>query len=149
MFDDTDETVKMLSASDPVATKPHKCQECGRDIEPGERYHVDRFVWEGEIESHKTCAHCMVVRKWLQDECGAFAYDYVQECLREHIDYKGNCPMSAYRMAVGMKWKWRTPRGKLLPIPKAPPHIEARARKLLTPNAPFSGERSESAGMSS
>jgi len=46
MLDDSEGHVTMLSEADPVARKAHKCKECGREIALGERYHVDRFIWE-------------------------------------------------------------------------------------------------------
>lgn len=119
MFDDGDGAVTMLSAADPVARKTHKCRECGRTIEPGERYHVDRFLWEGSLDTHKTCGHCMVARQWLQDECGGYLFGAVEEDIREHA-HNGMYPMGLHRLAVGMAWKWRTPRGRMLPLPTAP-----------------------------
>lgn len=119
MLDDGDGCVTPLSEADPVARKAHKCKECGREIAAGERYHVDRFVWEGDLHTHKTCAHCMVAREWLRDECGGFLFGAVEEDLREHC-FSGDYPMGLHRLAVGMAWNWRTPTGKLLPVPKVP-----------------------------
>ncbi len=119
MLDDGDGCVTPLSEADPVARKAHKCKECGREIAAGERYHVDRFVWEGDLHTHKTCAHCMVAREWLRDECGGFLFGAVEEDLREHC-FSGDYTMGLHRLAVGMAWNWRTPTGKLLPVPKVP-----------------------------
>ena len=119
MIDNGDGQVTMLSQADPVARKAHKCKECGREIALGERYHVDRFIWEGKLETHKVCAHCMVAREWLSDECGGWLFGAVEEDIREHA-HSGDYPMGVHRLAVGMAWKWRTPTGKLLPIPKVP-----------------------------
>lgn len=77
MLDNGDGMVTMLSQAEPVARKAHKCKECGREIAPGERYHVDRFIWEGELNTHKVCAHCMVAREWLSDECGGWLFGVV------------------------------------------------------------------------
>jgi hypothetical protein len=120
MIEFGDGPVTMLSQADPVARKPHKCNECGRQIEIRERYHVDRFVWEGKLETHKTCAHCVVARNWLNDECGGWIYGEVLNDFREHVAY-GGYPMAVARIAIGMRWQWRSPAGRLLPIPGAPP----------------------------
>jgi len=125
MMDDAEGQVTLLSRADPVARKAHKCKECGREIAVGEQYHVDRFVWEGEMHNHKVCAHCMVARKWLSDECGGWVYGSIEEDVREHAQ-SGGYPMSVCRLAVGMAWNWRSPKGRLLPIPKVPPTTHER-----------------------
>ncbi len=119
MLDDGDGCVTPLSEADPVARKAHKCKECGRAIAAGERYHVDIFVWEGDLHTHKTCAHCMVARAWLRDECGGFLFGAIEEDIREHT-HSGDYPMGLHRLAVGMAWQWRAPTGRLLPVPKVP-----------------------------
>lgn len=126
MIDDSDGSVTVLSASDPIANKQHRCMECFRDISPGEQYHVDRYVFDGEFHNHKTCAHCMVAREWLQAECGGWLYDGVEEDVRDHVTSGYAYPVGVYRLAVGMARKWRTPRGKLLPIPTLPQTTHAR-----------------------
>lgn len=120
MLDYSDGQVTMLSEANPIARKEHKCRECWRVIAPGERYHVDRFLWEGKLDTFKVCAHCMVARHWLSDECGGWLFGEVEEDIREHA-HNGRYPMSVYRLAVGMAWKWRAPSGKLLPVPNVPP----------------------------
>ena len=127
MLDDGDGQVTMLSEANHVARKAHKCRECARTIEPGERYHVDRFIWEGKLDTHKVCAHCMVARNWLSNECGGWLFGCIEEDIREHAR-NGDYPMGVHRLAVGMAWKWRAPSGKMLPIPKAPPTTHERAQ---------------------
>lgn len=45
------------------ARKPHKCYECGRAIEPGERYEVASGIWDGRPDRFKTCPDCLSVRQ--------------------------------------------------------------------------------------
>jgi hypothetical protein len=112
--------VKPLGAdARPVAKAAHRCAECGRVIEPGERYLRERYVWDGKFTVHKTCAHCEVARDWLAQECGGWLYGGVEEDIREHCFGYGY-GMDLYRLAVGIAWKWRTPRGRLLPVPAVP-----------------------------
>lgn len=118
MIDNGDGVVTMLSEANPRARIAHRCKECGRTIEPGEQYHADRFIWDGKLHNHKTCAHCMVARGWLWNECGGWLYGAVEEDIREHA-YEGY-PMDVRRLAIGMQWKWRTPSGRLLPVPAVP-----------------------------
>ena len=127
MLDNGDGPVLMLSTADPVARKAHKCRECRRVIEPGEKYHVDRFMWESKLDTCKVCSHCMVAREWLSDECGGWLYGEVEEDIREHA-HSGSYPMGVHRLAVGMAWGWRAPSGRLLPIPRVPETTHKRMR---------------------
>ena len=124
---DADGNVELLSESSPAAKIEHKCNECHRIISPGERYHNERFIWDGRFSIHKTCAHCMVIRCWLNDECGGWLYGAVGEDIIEHAA-NGGYPIGVYRLAVGVKWKWRSRSGKLLPVPVMPKTTHERMR---------------------
>lgn len=131
MIDDADYTVDVLAKTRPRAKRPHTCAECRRTIDPGETYLRETFLNEDrEMVTHKTCAHCEVARNWLSAQCGGWCYGGVEEDVREHCFGHGYT-MGLYRIAVGMDWKWRTPRGRLLPVPAVPPtghEIAAAAR---------------------
>lgn len=45
------------------ARKVHRCCECARSIQPGDRYQVASGVWDGRGASFKTCARCLRIRK--------------------------------------------------------------------------------------
>lgn len=125
MIDDCDDHVTLMSSGDHTARKQHRCAECGRHILPGEKYHADQFIFEGKFSNHKTCAHCMVARGWLGDECGGWAYGAVEEDLREHVTnhrhaIRDDYGISVARLVIGMQWQWRAPSGRLLPIPVMP-----------------------------
>lgn len=97
----------------------HKCAECRRVIKRGERYHAEVYIFEGKLTRHKTCAHCMVVRNWLQDECGGWLFGAVEEDAREHVHNNGHLyGRDLYRAVVGMAWNWRAPSGRMLPVPQ-------------------------------
>ena len=119
LIDDGDGRVTMIDDGGYVrARAKHKCKECFRFIEPGETYHREVFKFEGEFSTHKTCAHCMVVRGWLQDECGGWLYGGVEEDAREHVfDNRGYYGVDLYRAVVGMQWQWRTPSGRRMRVP--------------------------------
>ena len=102
-----------------VARVAHWCNECCRLIEKGETYFVESYVFEGDFTTHKTCAHCKIARDWLQAECGGWLYGGVEGDIREHV-FSRMYPMALARIAVGMQWEWRTPKGRLLPIPAMP-----------------------------
>lgn len=120
MIDASDGAVTVVADGKFVAARlPHRCSECRRTIERGESYHREAYVFEGIFHVHKTCAHCMVVRHWLSDECGGWLYGAVEEDAREHVWTNGHLyGRDLYRAVVGMQWQWRTPSGRLLPVPK-------------------------------
>lgn len=124
MIDDG-EFVTLLSERTRKARKQQKCRECFRFIEPGEFYIEHNYVFDGEFKSHKMCAHCDVARRWLNDECGGYLYGGIEEDIREHA-HGGYYQMAIYRLAIGMQWKWRTPSGRLLPIPAMPQTSDER-----------------------
>ena len=117
LMDDADGCVDTIESGNYyTARKAHKCAECYRQIDAGERYHREVYVFEHRFTVHKTCAHCMVVREWLWGECGGWIYGAVEEDAREHCDGQGY-GMDLYRAVVGMRHSWRRKNGTLLPIP--------------------------------
>ena len=114
MMDYSDGTVTHIEQGRYVkARREHKCMECARRIDAGETYFAEVYVFDGRITRHKTCAHCMVVRNWLSDECGGWLYTAVKEDAADHASGYG---MDLARAVIGMKWKWRNKHG-LLPVP--------------------------------
>lgn len=120
MMDDSDGAVTMIAEGRFYRAKTqHKCAECRRVIHAGESYHRESYVFDRQFSIHKTCAHCMVVRGWLQNECGGWLYGAVEEDAREHVHNNGHLyGLDLYRAVVGMAWQWRTRAGRLLPVPK-------------------------------
>lgn len=117
MIDDS-ERVEMLREGWRNARKDHRCKECGRTINSGERYHLDVFVSDGEVTSHKSCAHCMVVREWLAAECGGWLFGFVEEDAAEHVsENPRHYGSELLRAVVGMRRHWRSRKGRLLPVP--------------------------------
>lgn len=82
---DYSEAVVILSETMPTARKAHQCGECRREIQPGEQYEKMTGIWEGEMETYKTCAHCVSARDWLQQVCNGWVYGSVGEDLYEHF----------------------------------------------------------------
>lgn len=118
MIDMADERVTVISERIGRARKQHKCDECSRRIEPGEQYLAEFYKSDGRTENHKTCSHCQVVRKWLNDECGGWIYGGVEEDIREH-SWEGH-GIRVKMMAVGMERYWRRRDGRMWPIPRLP-----------------------------
>jgi hypothetical protein len=121
MYDDGDGQVTMIrDGKFRMARKAHRCHECRRQIEAGESYHAEAYYFDSKFTEHKTCAHCMVARGWLQDECGGWLYGAIEEDIREHCRSGYAYPVGVHRLAVGMAWKWRRKDGSLMPIPARP-----------------------------
>lgn len=117
LIDDA-EPVTMLAERQPIARIQHRCDECKRTIEPGERYRSESMIHDGAFRSHKTCAHCEVARLWLNRECGGWVFGAVLEDIIEHAgDYKR---IDIYRIAAGMRRRWRDRHGALVPTPSRP-----------------------------
>lgn len=118
-IDYCDERVLVLSENIRQARKEHKCAECNRAIEPGEKYLVESYIYDGEFTMHKTCTHCQVARDWLAKECGGWLYSGVYEDIREHVS-EGCYGLPVARLAAGMRRRWRLRDQKLMPIPRLP-----------------------------
>lgn len=121
MIDDSDGRVIVLHEELRTARKTHRCYECGREIMPGERYHHEATLYEGRKDTVKTCRHCLVVRAWLQAECGGWLYGGISEDIQEHVDDSWNHYGHGVRMlAVGIRRRWKKRNGELWRVPSRP-----------------------------
>ena len=57
------------------ARKEHKCGECRKSIERGDKYQYISGIWEGEPSSYKTCLSCAKLREKAQLKASALEYD--------------------------------------------------------------------------
>ena len=62
-----DELCQVLSSAQPRARMVHQCGECRHDIQPGDVYERDVTIFDGEIETHKTCLTFVRIRDSLFD----------------------------------------------------------------------------------
>ena len=125
MIDNGDGMVTMIAETRPKARKQHKCAECRRQLDAGENYVRERLKFDGDLTNHRTCVHCEVVRKWLQDECGGFLFGGIRDDIEEHAAETSTYGLGVARLAIGMRWKWRGKRG-LLRIPSVPQTTKER-----------------------
>lgn len=107
MVDYDDERPTVYRESHRKAKKAHSCSECNRKIQSGEKYHYVFSVFEGSTFVAKTCEHCYIAQNLLARECGGFAHCEVMQDLREHISEMLPWSMTAARLAVGMRRKWK------------------------------------------
>lgn len=97
----------------------HKCTECHRIINRGERYEYSHALHGGRWDTYRTCAHCCAARLWLERECHGYVYTEVLEELVEHW-WDGYQNMWLARVIAGMRHRWHDGR---LPVPSEPPAL--------------------------
>jgi len=134
LYVDDDSYSVLFRSGERRARVAHRCTECNRDIDPGERYHFWVGTADGDFVEQKMCAHC-----WGTIDLGAaltgcpknWWWDYVHD-LDPEMGFVGNClgdeghdlgQADRYRLlrtVVGRRRKWRRPSGELLPVPTAP-----------------------------
>lgn len=119
---------EVFVAHDRTARKDHQCTECGRTIARGERYRYTFTVTEGRAETDKTCAHCMVGRGWMLENCGVYYLGHLMSDMLEHAEEYPDLKDGLLEIVAGMRRKWRAFEGDgLMPAPTMPEGINARA----------------------
>ena len=111
-----DDAPKFYNEIKRIARKQHRCCECKRLIQPGEKYQLAKGFWD-EFQEYKTCQHCEVAQQWLAVECGGFNFHGVADEILEHAQEYFHFRL--YRYAVGMRRGWQSFKDetKLLPVP--------------------------------
>ena len=98
------------------ARKTHRCDECGRTIEVGERYRYCVLKYDGDISAHHTCRHCTDAEDWLRKACHGWVFGAVEEDLANHLEYgpwsadeerQAIRPSRPARLVVAMRRKWQ------------------------------------------
>lgn len=103
------------------AAKAHRCDECGRAINKGERYEyftglsADSGYWY----TTRTCPHCLGARHWLQVECNGWLFEAVYEDLKEHFEEQPDLHLG--RLLVGMRRRWARRDGTLMDVTQGDP----------------------------
>lgn len=65
------------------ARKSYRCEECGCEISPGDKYEYVRGLWEGYWDTFRTCLPCSRIRSTLMP-CAP--YGGLKEYLHETFD---------------------------------------------------------------
>ncbi len=81
------EPAEFYSKSEPCARKAHKCCECGKAIQPGEKYEYVRGKWDGHMDFFKTCSRCTALRDHLaaHAKCFCWAHGNLLDDIRETV----------------------------------------------------------------
>ena len=85
--------LEFYTETKPKARKQHKCDLCGKTIEPGEKYHCFTGKYDGKMFTDRTCLPCSGMISAYCDKCehGGWADDdceYLEEdCphIRQHF----------------------------------------------------------------
>ena len=78
------------------ARKPHVCDECQREIASGERYETASGLWDGNLDTFRTCRRCFDVREFMRASVPCFCWahgmvlDDALECAREAVRRAGD-----------------------------------------------------------
>jgi hypothetical protein len=73
---DFDNAPEFYNSSRPLAKKAHKCDECGRIINRGERYERATGKWDGEVSTAKTCVYCLMARDLIESVALCFCWEH-------------------------------------------------------------------------
>lgn len=112
------------SECDRRARTQHKCLECSRTINPGETYRRVFSVYDGQVDTCKTCSHCLVGQAWLLQNCGGFMHHALSDEMQEHAEtYPDQC-FGFLRIKAGMMRQWQRFDGAgLMRLPTLPAAI--------------------------
>jgi hypothetical protein len=126
MIDYADDAPDIYRSRVQRARNSYKCEECSRDIKPGEHYHYAFMVYEKRGDHFRSCEHCAVAIDWLMTNCGGFAHGGVWEDYEEHIIEYPDIAASLMRLVVGRRRRWRRFDGTgLMRVPPMPKGIPA------------------------
>ena len=106
---DGDDPPAFYNATTPTARKAHRCCECRRTIEPGERYESVTAKWDMGVSTYKTCRHCDAAKHWLEVECNGYLFEAVEEDLEQHFDEQPDLHLG--RLIIGIRHQWRVRHG--------------------------------------
>lgn len=78
------EAPSVFSCEIRTARKEHRCCECHRTINIGDRYQMVKGIWDGKAGRFKTCHPCADLRDEINEEC---RYEDERPCFEELGEY--------------------------------------------------------------
>ncbi len=87
------------------AVRQHKCSECRRLIQCGERYEFISGKWEGVIHTYKSCSHCLAVRDFLECEAHCYCIEFtsVMSDAFEYMHHESPVGFAVGRLLVAVR----------------------------------------------
>lgn len=83
VYCDIDDYCMLLKQTRPKARKEHKCTECKRVIKQGESYLYEVTLYDGDLDTWKTCSDCEAIREEFFKS--GYIYGEILFYLLEHI----------------------------------------------------------------
>jgi hypothetical protein len=105
------------STKHPTARRQHRCDECNRTIEQGERYSRTAAVWDGDFFTNVACLHCEAARM-IVNRSDSYYYETYYGGLGEWLNEMGHEALWSLRLLVGVRARWRYQSGALMPVPE-------------------------------
>lgn len=91
--------------SRPIARKQHRCVECYRTINDGERYFRAEGCIDGQWTTYKLCRHCDALSHFMRVLCNGWPFGGLYEELVEHWR-EGYVSIPLGRLIVALKLQW-------------------------------------------
>lgn len=108
----------VLASENHVARKQHRCELCGRTIEPGERYNRQRNIGDNGPCVFKSCAHCeaLVTLTTATEDADYWGEGYTTDDIWEWQ------PGNIWEARLRAQWRrrWRRRDGSLYDVPTPP-----------------------------
>lgn len=111
----------------PKARKTYWCSECCRPIRVGEKYRRCVIFYNGYAGTDRCCAHCLVLRQWVQLKCHSWVYGDAVDALADPDDPGDHQDEISRALVAGSRVGWARPDGSLMPVPELPSGREVRA----------------------
>jgi hypothetical protein len=83
--------MEFFSSTMHKARKPHKCEACGKTIQPGDTYRMENGKWEGDFFTRAWCEDCCNIMDYFFDFLASeneFDYDEVYYEIQERFCYR-------------------------------------------------------------
>lgn len=84
---DFDSTWTLFKEKTVTARKAHRCYECQRVIQPGERYQSAFGIGDGDTYNMRICAQCQALRDYVEKNvpCACLGYGTLLDDARETV----------------------------------------------------------------
>lgn len=76
----------LLSETQPIARKDHRCIWCGQKIEKGTKYVSERSVFDGDMQNHHWHEECLAYCREVNDDCEYEFAPYSEERPRAGVE---------------------------------------------------------------
>lgn len=91
-------------ASRHTARKQYRCEECRREIKPGEKYEYVFAVWDGSASHVRTCSHCITARQWVKNNVPCLCWSHsnmLNDCGMAVLDAQSRAPEETRGLLFG------------------------------------------------